>query len=297
MARGVARSSAALRGRYLPDDRTAIEALLRSIFIPHLVRLSEEGVNLRRIGRLARIPANAHPLVGILVEQRLLLADQRSDGTTQEQTVEIAHEALLREWPLLAGWLQAEREFLRWLAQLDYTVEEYEALPPNKKADMLLTGFPLLRARDYLAKRKADLQPSQLDFLAASVDRDNALIARQRFRSRSITAVFVTMGLIGVGLLTPTLLNAFRAWYFGVPYDQVSRRLAQYELWMKNFDCDIAYKRVTTPIDGDANKTTDIGICPKTGDISMKVTRADGAASYQWFKLDDFSFSKAAKGK
>ena len=50
----------------------------------------------------------------MLVAQRLLIADQRGDI----KTVEIAHEAILREWPLLRGWLDAERGFLEWRDQI-----------------------------------------------------------------------------------------------------------------------------------------------------------------------------------
>ena len=65
-------------------------------------------------GGLSELDRDCLPLVTVLVAQRLLIADQRGDV----KTVEIAHEAILREWPLLRGWLDDERGFLEWLDQI-----------------------------------------------------------------------------------------------------------------------------------------------------------------------------------
>jgi hypothetical protein len=35
------------------------------------------------------------------------------EGSGGEGTVEVAHEALIREWPALRGWLEEDREGLR----------------------------------------------------------------------------------------------------------------------------------------------------------------------------------------
>ena len=48
------------------------------------------------------------------MEARLLSVEQRD----QERWVEVAHEALLRKWPLLRGWLDEAREYLVGSQQL-----------------------------------------------------------------------------------------------------------------------------------------------------------------------------------
>ena len=49
------------------------------------------------------------------VQARLLVADR--DLATREPVIEVAHEALLTNWPRLREWLEADR---RWLAQLQH---------------------------------------------------------------------------------------------------------------------------------------------------------------------------------
>lgn len=79
------------------------EAELRDAFIPAMVRLTEQGTFSRNVARWADLPAAAYPLLERLVEKRLLVSGNA------EGTLEIAHEALLRTWPTLAGWLEEGR--------------------------------------------------------------------------------------------------------------------------------------------------------------------------------------------
>ena len=62
------------------------------------------------MARLSEIPAEARPLIQHLVEQRLLATDV--DKKTGEATIEPAHEALLRQWGLLQGWLAEDAGLL-----------------------------------------------------------------------------------------------------------------------------------------------------------------------------------------
>lgn len=76
---------------------------------------------MRRVARLGDLPAAAHPLVHALAERRLLLSDRR-DGET---VVEVAHEALLRQWDTLKSWLDAEREHLKDADALERAAEAW----------------------------------------------------------------------------------------------------------------------------------------------------------------------------
>jgi hypothetical protein len=65
-------------------------------------------------------------------------------------TVEVAHEALIRTWPRLRGWIDASREKLRARAAIRQTQAEWEQ--HGQRDDMLLPlGFQLERARALLA--------------------------------------------------------------------------------------------------------------------------------------------------
>ena len=65
-------------------------------------------------------------------------------------TVEVAHEALIRTWPRLRTWIDANREKLRARAAILQDKTEWEQ--QGRRDDLLLpAGFPLERARALLA--------------------------------------------------------------------------------------------------------------------------------------------------
>jgi len=76
----------------------------------------------------------------------------------------------------------------------------------------------------------------------------------------------------------PTAITAYHAWQYKVPFTQVSHRLAQYEIWERNIDCQIEYKALSTA----EGTRVDAGACAETGDISLKVSTDDGKATYEW---------------
>ena len=48
------------------------------------------------------------------------------DEAAREETVEVAHEALIRTWARLRRWLDADREFLLWRQRLRTDLAEWE---------------------------------------------------------------------------------------------------------------------------------------------------------------------------
>jgi hypothetical protein len=76
----------------------------------------------------------------------------------------------------------------------------------------------------------------------------------------------------------PTAITAYNAYTFGVPFQQVPHRLAQYDLWVKNLDCKIDYKALNT----SQGTKVDVGACAKSGDIAIKISSNDGKSTYEW---------------
>jgi len=89
------------------------EPVLRRVFA-RLVQVGEDEAPTRRRERLGFWDADADPdagrLVQAFVKARLLVAAARPG---EPPTVEVAHEALLRGWPKLAGWIGARRDAFR----------------------------------------------------------------------------------------------------------------------------------------------------------------------------------------
>jgi hypothetical protein len=89
----------------------------------------------------------------------------------------------------------------------------------------------------------------------------------------------------------PTAMNLYYSWQYNIPFTEVSHRLAQSQLWSKNFDCKVDYRALTTT----GGTRVDVGACPKNGDISLKISTPNGQSSYEWIAFDQLQ--KPAKSR
>ena len=93
------------------------------------------------------------------------LADRRLITTDQDQ-VEVAHEALIREWPTLRRWLEADREALLTHRRLTEEAEEWAEL--DRDAGALYRGLRLGQAEEWAADHAAEMNDLEREFLEAS---------------------------------------------------------------------------------------------------------------------------------
>jgi formylglycine-generating enzyme required for sulfatase activity len=89
------------------------EDVLHRVF-RHLVRVTADLAPIRRREPLTTWEKDpeATRLIDDLLEARLLVSG-RAEGEANTPLLEVAHEALLREWPTLARWIDSQREVLR----------------------------------------------------------------------------------------------------------------------------------------------------------------------------------------
>ena len=95
----------------------------------------------------------------------------------------------------------------------------------------------------------------------------------------AIRAFVIAVPIVGA---MPTAMNIYHSWKHDIPYSEVSHRLAQYDLWTRNFDCKVDYKELVTAQGTKVN----VGACPKSGDIAIKLATAGGQSKYEWIALD-----------
>jgi WD40 repeat protein len=127
-----------------------------------------------------------------LTERRLV--------TTTETSAQPAHEALLREWPRLRSWLDADRDGRRLHQQIATAATEWESA--GREDDSLLRGARLAAADDWRADREDVLSRREKEFLDASVDlrqRDLRKARRTTRRFQALAAVLVLL-LVGAGV-------------------------------------------------------------------------------------------------
>jgi len=96
---------------------------------------------------------------------RLLSFDR--DPGTRGPTVEVAHEAILREWPRLREWLDESRTLVRMQRQLALAVSEWRNAGHDE--GFLLSGAKLAQYEGWTAGSAVALTQQEIDFLKASL--------------------------------------------------------------------------------------------------------------------------------
>jgi len=97
---------------------------------------------------------------------RLLAFDR--DPETRTPTVEIAHEALLREWQRLREWIEDNRDDLRLQRRL--TAAAHEWTKSDRDPDYLVRGTRLDQFETWLDETSLDLSPLEDAYIAASLE-------------------------------------------------------------------------------------------------------------------------------
>jgi formylglycine-generating enzyme required for sulfatase activity len=97
------------------DPTKRVLDLGRSTFVPALVQVNDQGQPIRRVPEWNAFNEDQHELLKRFEEWRLVVKKgTEADGGT----VEVAHEALFREWGRLKEWLEPERARLEALRVL-----------------------------------------------------------------------------------------------------------------------------------------------------------------------------------
>jgi WD40 repeat protein/DNA-binding SARP family transcriptional activator len=139
------------------------QTIARNIFL-RLTRLGDGTLDTRR--RAQRDELVSRPEDAPAVEAVLrILADARL-VTTSEDTVEVAHEILIREWPTLRGWLDENRADLRLHRHLTETAQAWARR--GHDPGELYRGARLAQASERAEARASALNPLEREFLEAS---------------------------------------------------------------------------------------------------------------------------------
>ncbi|MEV4749745.1 hypothetical protein AB0K21_25475 [Streptosporangium sp. NPDC049248] len=135
-----------------------------------------------------------------LTEARLLTVD--------EDSVQVAHEAVIRSWPRLRGWLAEDRELVRLHRRLTEAAAEWEQ---HGRADELLYRGIRLTAWD---GRELDrLNDSERAFLEAARAREARERAAAGRRARRLLISVTAVGMVVCALAVMALVQADRARY------------------------------------------------------------------------------------
>lgn len=193
------------------DGREAV----RQIFL-RLVTLGEGTEDTRRRtprSELLALGSDADlvdEIIDTFAAYRLLALDH--DPATRAPTVELAHEAILREWERLRKWLDESRADVRMQRQLAHMAEEWWSSQQDKS--FLLRGSRLEMFESWMEQTELAITPQERAFMQASLAqrererqteqtqkaREAHLEQRSRRFLRGLVAVFAVAAVIAVAL-------------------------------------------------------------------------------------------------
>ncbi len=139
------------------------QGVVRNLFVNHLTSAARPDV--RQVLRRSDCTPGDWQIMVQLADQRLVTISRDEDGN---QTAEVVHEALLRAWGRLRGWLDAERPFRSWRQLLH---DEMKLWTETGDSLALLTGTLLAASERWLSERAADLNLDERRFIEMSLSR------------------------------------------------------------------------------------------------------------------------------
>lgn len=191
------------------------QEITRQLFL-RLVTLGEGTEDTRRRALLTETTSMRgnrnviRSVIDQLGRSRLLTFDR--DPISRNPTIEITHEAIIREWQRLRDWLDESRNDVRMQRGLAGLASEWNA---NKKdASYLLRGIRLEQYQRWIEHTNISLNEEEQTFLSASIaektrvdadekarqQREEALERRSLNRLRLVVVVLAAAVVVAVGL-------------------------------------------------------------------------------------------------
>ena len=154
-----------LRLTELGDENSAADTRRRATFNELILKPEEEVAT--------------HAVLKALADARLII--------TSEDSAEVAHEALIREWPTLRGWLEENRDGLCLHRQLTEAALEWAEM--RRTPDILYRGARLAQAREWAVTQTDEMNELEHEFLASSIEASESEVAeREAQRQRELDA-------------------------------------------------------------------------------------------------------------
>lgn len=170
-------------------DRAAARRLMLQ-----LVQVGEEGTDTRRRVSRAHLDADTGPALEAFARARLL--------TLGSASVEITHEALLRAWPRLAGWIESDREGIRTHQRIAEAARAWAE--SGRRPDLLFQGATLAVAAQWEADHPGQARAVESEFLTAGTHEARRGLRRLR---RAFAAIVGLMVLVLIAAVTIVVLQ------------------------------------------------------------------------------------------
>jgi len=196
----------------------ADQARMRHVLV-QMVRPGEGTEDTRQVATRDQLSPDDWPLVVRLADADTRLVVTGHDQTTDQDTAELVHEALIRYWSPLREWINEDRAFRLWQNGLRQAMGEWERTGRDDGA--LLAGARLAEAGERIGSDSGRIGEAEVRYVQASVGRRDAEAAerersqheRQRLQRR------LTLGLASF-LSVALILSALFLWQWGIAEDR-----------------------------------------------------------------------------
>jgi WD40 repeat protein len=148
----------------------------------------------RRRAPLAELEPHRREVAGVLstlVDGRLV--------TVSQDSVELAHEALLREWPRLRGWIEQDAQGRRLRGQITDAAAEWDTA--GRDPSVLYRGARLAAALDWYSNHPTELNTIERAFMTTSRDAAQQEDRRVRRTNRRLRGLLTAVAVLLVAAL------------------------------------------------------------------------------------------------
>jgi energy-coupling factor transporter ATP-binding protein EcfA2 len=181
----LARSADEFYEQLIPEEQVTVKRiLLRMVRPTEGLEVTSNRIQRKTLYQTGEARDRVDRVLDKLIEARLV---RLTEGDTPDDAqVEVAHEALVRNWPRLVNWLEDERVNMRQRLRLTMAAEQWEVSGRDRNA--LLRGVLLDNAQSY-----EDLNELETKFIRRSKRAE-----RHNHRLRLATTVGVISALTGL---------------------------------------------------------------------------------------------------
>jgi len=220
--------------------------LVRAIML-RLVGEGEGDAPVRRRAPVAELDLERNEEVADVLAT---LADSRL-VTVGEGSVEVAHEALLREWPRLCEWIEEDTEGRRLRRHITEAATEWDAA--GRDQGELYRGARLAAALDWAADHALDLNEREREFVTESREVSERETKRARRTNRRLRALLAGVAVLLVAALAGGIFALIQR---GEARDaetaQLAQRLGAQALVEEDLDRSLLLARQAVAVDDSA---------------------------------------------
>ncbi len=266
----VARLAEGTYGR-IADGR---KPLVRAIML-RLVGVDEGDTPVRRRAPLAEFELERHEDVR---EVLATLADNRL-VTVSEGSVEVAHEALLREWPRLSEWVDEDAEGRRLRRHVTQAAAEWNAA--GRDEGELYRGVRLAAALDWSTDHARDLNDLERQFVTESREASEREASRARRTNRRLLGLLAGVAVLLVAAVVGALLAVVqRGQARDAATAQLAQRLGAQALVSEDLDLSLLLARQAAAIDDSPQTRGYLFAALQNSPAAVGIMHGEGGTGY-----------------